>query len=97
VQELQGIFNVAVVKPDNSFEIRPVTTAERTGNLIVIQSGLKAGERVVVEGMQKLRPGTKLKPELVPIEEAPVPPAVSAPAPAASASGGKPAASVAGP
>jgi membrane fusion protein (multidrug efflux system) len=99
VQELQGIFNVAVVKPDNSFEVRPVTTAERSGNLIVIESGLKAGERIVVEGMQKLRPGTKVKPELVPIEEAPVPPTVSAPAPAPlpAASGAKPAASVARP
>lgn len=94
VQELQGIFNVAVVKPDNSFEIRPVTPAERSGNLIVIQSGLKAGERVVVEGLQKLRPGSKVNPQLVPLEEAggaasasgaPPPPEPSS-APAASAS-----------
>jgi membrane fusion protein, multidrug efflux system len=86
VQELQGIFNVAVVKPDDTVEARPVKTAERTGDLIVIESGLKPGERVIVEGLQKARPGMKVKPELVPLEVPAVsPPAVSAPAAAAPA------------
>jgi membrane fusion protein (multidrug efflux system) len=88
VQELQGLYNVAVVKADDSVEIRPVKTADRVGDLVIIESGLKPGERVIVEGLQKLRPGIKVKPELVPFEEAKPPgapsSAPSAPAPAAS-------------
>jgi membrane fusion protein (multidrug efflux system) len=69
VAELQGISNVAVVKADESVEIRPVRPAERVGALVVIESGLKPGERVIVEGVQKVRPGIKVKPETVPLDE----------------------------
>jgi membrane fusion protein, multidrug efflux system len=69
IQELQGIFNVAVVKPDDTVDIRMVTPGERTGNLWVIDAGLKSGERVIVEGLQKVRPGVKVTPEAVKIEE----------------------------
>jgi membrane fusion protein, multidrug efflux system len=92
VQELQGLFNVAVVKADDSVEIRPVKTADRVGSLIIIESGLKPGERIVVEGLQKVRPGLKVKPELVPLEAPSAPSAAPAPGPAptpsAAASGG---------
>ena len=69
VTELQGIYNVAVVGGDDTIELRMVKPAQRIGTLWVIDSGLKAGERVVVEGMQKVRSGVKVKPEMVPIEE----------------------------
>ena len=69
VSELQGIYNVAVVGADDTVEIRMVTPAQRIGNLWVIDAGLKAGDRVVVEGVQKVRPGVKVKPETVTIEE----------------------------
>jgi len=69
VSELQGIYNVAVVGGDDTVEIRMVTPAQRIGTLWVIDSGLKAGERVVVEGLQKVRTGVKVKPEMVMIEE----------------------------
>ncbi|HXV62802.1 MAG TPA: efflux RND transporter periplasmic adaptor subunit [Vicinamibacteria bacterium] len=69
VQELQGIYNVAVVKPDDTVDIRMVTPAERIGTLWVIDSGLNNGERVVVEGLQKVRPGAQVTPETVTIEE----------------------------
>jgi membrane fusion protein (multidrug efflux system) len=69
VTELQGIYNVAVVGGDDTIELRMVKPAQRLGTLWVIDSGLKAGERVVVEGMQKVRSGVKVKPEMVPIEE----------------------------
>ena len=69
VAELQGIYNVAVVGADDTIELRMVKPAQRIGTLWVIDSGLKAGERVVVEGMQKVRTGVKVKPEMVPIEE----------------------------
>ncbi|HEY7700048.1 MAG TPA: efflux RND transporter periplasmic adaptor subunit [Vicinamibacteria bacterium] len=69
VQELQGIYNVAVVKPDDTVDIRMVTPGERMGTLWVIDSGLNTGERVVVEGLQKVRPGVKVTPETVTVEE----------------------------
>jgi len=75
VAELQGLYNVAVVKDDDTIEIRPVQTGQRVGNLWIIDSGLAAGDRIVVEGMQKVRPGSKVTPEIVPIEDgSPVPP-----------------------
>ena len=70
VSELQGIYNVAVVGGGDTVEIRPVTPAERIGTLWVIDSGLKAGERIVVEGLQKVRAGVKVAPVPVKIEEA---------------------------
>lgn len=69
ISELQGIYNVAVVGGDDVVEIRPVKPAERIGTLWVIDSGLKAGDRVVIEGLQKVRTGLKVSPEIVKIEE----------------------------
>lgn len=90
VQEMQGIFNVAVVKADDTVEIRPIKPANRFASLMIVDSGVKAGERLIVEGLQKVKPGIKVKPELVPLEEmkaadsAAPSPAASAPAPAVS-------------
>jgi membrane fusion protein (multidrug efflux system) len=69
VSELQGIYNVAVLGAGDTIEIRMVTTGQRIGTLWVIDQGLKAGEKVVVEGLQKVRPGMKVKAETVTIEE----------------------------
>jgi membrane fusion protein, multidrug efflux system len=80
VSELQGIYNVAVVGGDDTVEIRMVTPAQRIGNLWVIDAGLKAGDRVVVEGVQKVRTGVKVKPEVVTIEEGGAAPPGAAPA-----------------
>ena len=79
VAELQGLYNVAVVGSDDTIELRNVTPGERIGALWVIDSGLKAGERVVVEGLQKVSTGVKVKAEVVKIEEG------SAPAPGGAA------------
>jgi len=62
VSEVQGRYMVAVVGADNKVDIRPVKTAERIDNLWVILEGLKPGERVVVEGIQKVRPGMLVAP-----------------------------------
>jgi membrane fusion protein (multidrug efflux system) len=78
VSELQGIYNVAVVGTDDTVEIRMVKAAQRIGNLWVIDSGLKAGERIVVEGLQKVRPGVKVKPEVVTIEDGSAAPSTAA-------------------
>ena len=42
--------------------LRPVTVADRIGDFYVVTSGLKAGDRVIVEGTQKARPGMQVKP-----------------------------------
>jgi membrane fusion protein (multidrug efflux system) len=68
VAELQATFNVAVVGADNKVTMRPVTPGQRIGSLWVIQNGLQAGERVVVEGLQKVREGTVVNPTVVEIE-----------------------------
>ncbi len=69
VKELQGVFSVMVLGAGHTVEQRIVTPAERFGSLWVIPSGLKAEEKVVVDGLQKVRPGMKCNPKTVPIEE----------------------------
>jgi membrane fusion protein (multidrug efflux system) len=69
VSELQGVYNVAVVGGDDTVEVRMVKPAQRIGTLWVVDSGLKAGDRIVVEGLQKVRPGVKVKPEAVQIKD----------------------------
>ena len=63
VSELQGTYQVAVVGPDDRAEIRKVKAAERIGALWVIDEGIKPGERVVVEGIQKVRQGALVTPK----------------------------------
>ena len=63
VSELQGGYQVAVVGGDNKVSIRTVTVGDRVGSQWVIAGGLKRGERVVVEGVQKVRPGAKVNPK----------------------------------
>lgn len=62
VTELQGSFQVAVVGPDNKVDIRTVKTGEKVGDEWIIESGLKQGERVVVEGTQKVKAGAVVTP-----------------------------------
>jgi RND family efflux transporter MFP subunit len=58
VTELQGSYQVAVVSAENKVSIRPVTVGDRVGSLWIVTNGLKAGDRVVVEGLLKIRDGT---------------------------------------
>jgi membrane fusion protein (multidrug efflux system) len=58
IQELLGRAQLAVVGPEEKVEIRTVATGPTWGILTVITKGVAAGERVVVEGFQKVRPGT---------------------------------------
>jgi membrane fusion protein (multidrug efflux system) len=69
VNELQGRFQVAVVSPDNQVDFRWVKVGERAGPLWVIDEGLKAGERVIVEGIQKVKAGMPVTAKLY--QEAP--------------------------
>ncbi len=67
VTELLGKYFVTVVDGDDKVEQIPVTAGPRVGDLWVIQSGLKGGERVVTDGLQSVKPGMIVKP--VPTEE----------------------------
>src|SRR6476659_7510196 len=58
VNELQGSYQVAVVDENNKVSIRPVKMGERIGALWEVTDGLKPGDRVVVEGVQKAREGS---------------------------------------
>jgi membrane fusion protein (multidrug efflux system) len=62
VQELQGLKSVYVVSADNKAESRPIVASHRVANDWVVDSGLRAGDRVVVEGIGKLRAGVVVKP-----------------------------------
>ncbi len=78
VQEQQGAKIVLVVGAEDKVEFRPVLLDERVGDLTIVSKGLKAGERVIVEGMQKVRPGMQVK-----VEQKSAPQAAPATSPAA--------------
>jgi membrane fusion protein (multidrug efflux system) len=60
VQEQQGTRTTLVVEGDK-VALRPVKLDERIGDFFVVTEGLKPGERVVVEGVQRVRPGMQVK------------------------------------
>jgi RND family efflux transporter MFP subunit len=63
VSELQGNYQVAVVDNENKVSIVTVKVGERAGSKWIIENGLKPGERVVAEGVQKVRPGAQVNPK----------------------------------
>jgi membrane fusion protein (multidrug efflux system) len=62
VQELQGKRSVFVVDAEGKAQLREVTANTRLGNDWVVEGGVNPGEMVIVEGMQKARPGAPVKP-----------------------------------
>jgi membrane fusion protein, multidrug efflux system len=69
VAELQNLYSVAVVGADNTASFRNVKVGPRVDTLWVIEDGLKPGERVVVEGLQRVRDGAPVSPK--PVSSAP--------------------------
>jgi RND family efflux transporter MFP subunit len=63
VNEVQGSYQVAVLGPGNKAEVRSVKVGPRVGPDWVIESGLKAGDQVIVQGIQKVRPGGVVQPK----------------------------------
>ncbi|MGH9763960.1 MAG: efflux RND transporter periplasmic adaptor subunit, partial [Blastocatellia bacterium] len=63
VSELQGTYRVDVVEPDNKVSVRTVKLGDRIGSMWIIDDGLKAGENVIVAGMEKVRPDTVVSPK----------------------------------
>lgn len=63
VIETQGLFQLAVVGDDDTVELRRVELGPRVGDQWIVESGLTAGERIAVEGLQRMRTGTKIDPQ----------------------------------
>jgi membrane fusion protein (multidrug efflux system) len=62
ISELQGIYQVGVVSSDNKVAIRAVKPGPQFGDMWVIESGLQPGDKVVVDGLQRLRDGMTVTP-----------------------------------
>jgi len=63
VQQLQSMQTVYTLSPSNQVELRVISTAERVGEDFIVTKGLNPGDRVVVEGQLKVRPGMVVHPE----------------------------------
>jgi RND family efflux transporter MFP subunit len=63
VVEAQGSYSVVVVGSNNQASIRPVKIGERVGQMWVITDGVKLGEQVIAEGIQKAREGSMVRPK----------------------------------
>jgi membrane fusion protein (multidrug efflux system) len=68
ILEIQGQFAVYVVGEGNKVAYRPVKVGPIVGQLRVIEEGLKAGEKVVIEGVQRIRPDAVVAPTYVPLD-----------------------------
>jgi membrane fusion protein (multidrug efflux system) len=90
VQELQGQYQVFVVGAGDKVEVRNVKMGQKVGELWVADEGLKPGDRVIVDGLQRLKADMVVAPKPVPPpSEAAQPPAPPAPAPEAPATPAK--------
>lgn len=69
VQDLMGKPMITIVGEGEKTEMRAVTTGVRIGRMWLVEEGLKSGERIIVDGVQKVRPGETVKAEIVPIEQ----------------------------
>jgi membrane fusion protein (multidrug efflux system) len=97
VKELQATYSVAVVGADDKVQMRTVKPGARIGSLWIIESGLAAGDKIVVEGLQKVRDGMTVKPAVVAIaDDAAAAAPASAPPPGARPAAAAPAAAASG-
>jgi membrane fusion protein (multidrug efflux system) len=62
VQEIQGMQTVLVVGADDMVALRTIQPGETVGDQLVVRDGVKPGERVIVDGIQKAKPGSKVNP-----------------------------------
>ena len=71
--ELQSVKSVLVVGADNKVALKSITAGDRHEQYFVVNDGLQGGERVIVEGQLKVRPGMTVTPTLqvVPVAGAP--------------------------
>jgi membrane fusion protein, multidrug efflux system len=62
IQQLQSTQTILTVDSDNKVQLKTITTSDRVGDAWVVEQGLSAGERVIVEGQLKVRPGMTVHP-----------------------------------
>jgi len=62
IQELQGAKTVMTVDAQNKVQVRTIKVGDKSDNYYIVLEGLKAGERVIVEGIQKAKPGNEVRP-----------------------------------
>src|SRR4029077_13101272 len=67
VSEMQSAKIVYVVGDNDKVALRSVTLGERVGQDYIVTEGVKAGERIIVEGLQKVRPGDMVNPTTAPV------------------------------
>lgn len=70
VQELQGLQSVLTVDTENKVQVRSIVTGDRVDDRWVVEQGLKPGETIIVDGLQKARPGAAVTPVLANEREA---------------------------
>jgi membrane fusion protein (multidrug efflux system) len=63
VQDLQGLQSVFTLGPDNKVLARSISTGDRIGDRWIVTQGLKPGDRVIIDGVQKVRPGAIVNPQ----------------------------------
>lgn len=73
MKEIQGIYQLAIVGADNKVTLRTVEVGPRFGDLWVISKGIKPDERIVVEGLQRVREGSVVSPKVATANAAPPP------------------------
>jgi membrane fusion protein (multidrug efflux system) len=65
VKELQGQYSVFTVNAENQIETRQIEAGIKVGDMWIVNKGLNAGEKVLIEGLQKVRNGVTVSPEVV--------------------------------
>jgi membrane fusion protein (multidrug efflux system) len=70
VQELQNLYSVATVGADNKVAFKNIKVGQRVDTLWVVEEGLTSGDRVVVEGLQRIRDGMTVDPKPAPAQAA---------------------------
>jgi len=65
VMEMQGLFSVLFVNDSNKVETRRIITSAKLDDYYLVKEGLKVGEKIVIDGLQKVRPGMVISPKLV--------------------------------
>jgi membrane fusion protein (multidrug efflux system) len=88
VQETQGKYQVALVSPEKTVQVRPIEMGPTTGAFVVVQKGLNPGDPVVIDGVQKAKAGEPVTPmpadtSGLPFSTTPVPVPVTPPPPPA--------------
>lgn len=71
--ELQGQFSVFYVNENNKVETRQVKISDRIGEFYVISEGLSPGDKIILEGLQKVRPDMEIIPEVTAFESKSLP------------------------